>query len=126
MSRLASCLVLTASALILGCGPSMQEVTGTVTSAGKPVPNVQVVYLGSTGETGLGKTDGSGKYAVSVPPGKYQVSVTLPPGEATIPDSSDPYAIQNKFPFPAKYAAPGTSGLTYEVTGAGTNDLKLD
>jgi hypothetical protein len=125
MNRLARCLALSASVLILGCGPSMNEVTGAVTSAGKPVPDVQVVFLGATGETALAKTDASGAYKLSAPPGKYQVSVTLPPDPANIPDSSNPMAIP-KPPFPPKYTAAGTSGLTYDVSGPGTYDIKLD
>jgi hypothetical protein len=125
MNRLVCCLVLSASALILGCGPAMNEVTGTVTSAGKPVPDVQVVFLGTTGETALAKTDASGAYKVSAPPGKYQVSVTLPPDPANIPDSANPMAMP-KLPFPQKYSAAGTSGLTYDVSGPGTYDIKLD
>jgi hypothetical protein len=103
----------------------MNEVTGTVTSAGKPVPDVQVVFLGTTGETALAKTDASGAYKVSALPGKYQVSVTLPPDPANIPDSANPMAMP-KLPFPQKYSAAGTSGLTYDVSGPGTYDIKLD
>jgi hypothetical protein len=125
MNRLVCCLVLSASVLILGCGPAMNEVTGTVTSAGKPVPDVQVVFLGTTGETALAKTDASGAYKVSALPGKYQVSVTLPPDPANIPDSANPMAMP-KLPFPQKYSAAGTSGLTYDVSGPGTYDIKLD
>lgn len=125
MNRLVRCLILSASVLILGCGPTMNEVSGTVTSGGKPVPDVQVVFLGTTGETALGRTDASGAYTVSAPPGNYQVSVTLPPDPANIPDSANPMAMP-KLPFPQKYAAAGTSGLTHEVTGPGTYDIKLD
>lgn len=125
MNRLVRCLALSASVLILGCGPSMNDVTGTVTSAGKPVPDVQVVFLSQTGDTALAKTDASGAYKVSAPPGKYQVSVTLPPDPTNIPDSSKPMEMP-KLPFPQKYSAAGSSGLTYDVTGPGTYDIKLD
>ena len=125
MNRLARCLVLSASVLILGCGPSMNEVTGTVTSGGKPVPDVQVVFLSPTGDTALAKTDASGVYKLEAPPANYQVAVTLPPDPANIPDSSNPMAMP-KLPFPQKYSAAGTSGLTHNVTGPGTYDIKLD
>ncbi|HEV7280872.1 MAG TPA: carboxypeptidase-like regulatory domain-containing protein [Pirellulaceae bacterium] len=105
----------------------MNDVTGAVTSGGKPVPDVQVVFVGTTGETAVATTDTSGAYKLSAPPGKYQVSVTLPPDPANIPDSANPMAMP-KLPFPQKYSAAGSSGLTYDVTdsGANTYDLKLD
>ena len=58
------------------------QVEGTVTEAGKPLPNVNVTLISQTGRTFKLKTDKNGKFvAVGVPYGFYDVDVVSSAGE---------------------------------------------
>lgn len=83
-------LAFTAIALLLAFCPVLlkaqtvsAQVEGTVTEAGKPLANVQVVLTNSgTSRSFKMKTDKNGKFtAVGVPYGKYDVEITSSSGE---------------------------------------------
>jgi hypothetical protein len=137
-------LVVTAA----GCGSGTADghsgargqVQGTVTFEGKPVPaGSQVLFMGTKGgytATGAVAADGtyrlSYQVAAGLPVGEYVVQVAPPADAGGAGPSDDPAAMVQRMnlsakgagaakgPFPDRYAAVGSSGLTFTV-GAGDN-----
>lgn len=137
-------LVVTAT----GCGSGASDghsgprgqVHGTVTFDGKPVPaGSQVLFMGTKGGyTAAGAVGADGTYRLSyqvsagLPLGEYAVQVAPPADAGGAGVSDDPAAMAQrmklsakgaggaKAPFPDRYAAVGSSGLTFTV-GAGDN-----
>lgn len=131
-----------------GCGAGASDgysgprgqVRGTVTFDGKPVPaGSQVLFMGTKGGyTATGGVGADGSYQLSyqvaagLPVGEYAVQVTPPANAGGAGPSADPAAMSEqmklsakgggaaKGPFPQRYAAAGTSGLSFTV-GAGDN-----
>jgi len=131
-----------------GCGSGSSDgysgprgqVQGTVTFEGKPVPTgSQVLFMGRKGGyTATGAVSADGTYRLSyqvaagIPVGEYAVQVAPPADAGGASPSDDPVAMAQrmnlsakggggaKAPFPQRYAAAGTSGLTFTV-GAGDN-----
>lgn len=115
-------LLLPLIALTIGCGggEATLPVSGTVTLDGKPLPNVNVMMIGTDGASTMATTDTSGSFStgvqentVGVPAGTYNVGITA----KTEPISSD-LAGQVKAtpaPFAPKYMSADTSGLKIVV-----------
>lgn len=133
-----------------GCGSGASDgysgprgqVQGTVTFDGKPVPaGSQVLFMGTKGGyTATGSVGADGTYrlayqvAAGLPVGAYAVQVAPPADAGGAGPSDDPVAMAQRMnlsakgagagatkgPFPQRYAAAGTSGLTFTV-GAGDN-----
>jgi hypothetical protein len=114
--------------LIVGCGPSLQSVKGTVTLPdGKPATGSMVVFESqSSGAavTARGDVQTDGSYTLStlkpgdgVPPGKYRVAV-VPPAMVS---AEGP----NIVPFNPKFATFETSGLEFEVERGKQNEFPI-
>lgn len=111
-----------------------------VTFDGKPVPaGSQVLFMGSKGGyTAIGVVGADGTYrlayqvAAGLPVGEYAVQVAPPADAGGAGPSDDPAEMARRMnlsgkgggaakgPFPQRYAAAGTSGLSFTV-GAGDN-----
>lgn len=105
----AFCLI-SLSVGIAGCGPTtppLAPVEGTVTAAGRPLGNVEVVFVpepGTPGRDCAAYTDAAGRYRVphdpaqkvGVPVGTHRVLVRdadlyfVPPGAGIDPESGEP------------------------------------
>ena len=136
---------------LCGCGPkgtgdrpATVTARAVVTYNGAPVSGATVSFIadggshsasGVTNETGTANmgTFGEGDGVV---PGKFKVTIrkttitttggAQPAEKVESPDSDiPPGKVEQKEELPAKYADPGTSGLTAEVTAADT-ELKFD
>ena len=106
-------------AVLAGCGSSLEStVSGTVTYAGKPVPDAIVSFHGKSGGAGAyGMTNESGEYSLrtgsnrGVLQGTYLASLQPPEG----------------FNLPVKYGSVRTSELEFEVKqGANVIDITLE
>ena len=126
MARALATLLL--SAMIAGCGPSLQPVRGKVTLPdGKPAAGSQVVFESAQKENKIsarGDVREDGSYELStfkpgdgVPPGKYKVQVNPPP----MVNAEAAYVS----PFNAKYSNYQTSGLEFEVRSGQRNEFPI-
>ena len=126
--------------LLAGCGDGIHrvDITGMLTSQGKPVDGAVVQLLpkgGTTGDGGLGAADSDGKFTVissrrddpGIPPGTYTVRISrmLDPGGTLLP----PDATQADYPdgfdsVPPPYSTPN-SPLEITVTDE-TEEFKID
>lgn len=133
-----------AAAVIVGpgCGSRASDgysgprgrVRGEVTFDSKPVPpGAQVLFMSGTGSftaTGLVETDGAYQlnYVVpaGLPVGEYFVQIAPPPDTLPASSSEDPSTIAQRMtlsaksatekpPFPKRFAAISTSGLTFVI-----------
>ena len=104
---------------IVGCGSSLEStVSGTISYAGKPVPNAIVTFQGKSGGPGAyAMTNDTGEYSLrtgsnyGVLVGTYRASLQPPQG----------------FELPAKYGSVRTSELEFEVKeGANVFDMTLE
>lgn len=134
--------------LLAGCGgaeglPKGERgtVSGTVKYNGAPVPAGCTVLFQKSGGgfVASGTTDAEGKYSLSmrgetnILAGTYSVGISPPVADAGLsPDEimkrqSEGKPIESpKAPFPEKYTAAETAGLSREVkAGANTIDLEL-
>jgi hypothetical protein len=146
-------LVAIIAACAIGCtGGSgnrrpIKPVKVSVTYKGSPVAEATVTFISQEGQpsAAFGKTDNQGVAKLTTPAlgegavlGKQKVVINkeqilnnvrvadqespdyapLPPGGAPLP--------KVKHLVPAKYAAPGTTTLTADVTSSGSNDFKFE
>ncbi len=143
---IALCVVL----LAIGCGSKKlktEEVTGTVTFEGKPLPNANVNFTpeeGSKGVPGFGSTDENGVYKLQAlqgeadagtVPGKYLVSIVatemVPTGKkiTSYDENGKEIKVEETKPktlIPVRYGDFGKSGLTATVeAGGGTFNFDL-
>ena len=104
---------------IVGCSSSLEStVSGTITYAGKPVPNAIVSFQGKSGGPGCyAMTNEAGEYSLrtgsnrGVLVGTYRACLQPPQG----------------FELPAKYGSVRTSDLEFEVkAGANVIDMTLE
>ena len=116
---LAACLLAVVS---LGCGPrgpSLGQVTGTVTLDGKPLPGVSVTFMPESGGVASGITDASGKYEIThsdgkgAPVGKNKVAVKTMNAPAAAVDISQ---LPSDSPEYAKMMASGGADYAKTVT----------
>ena len=77
--RAAGYVSLTLLLAIAGCakgdGPPIARVSGTVTHNGKPVPNMMINFMPTTGRPSWGKTDASGRYEMNYEEGVMGVKI---------------------------------------------------
>lgn len=118
----ATYLAVTVAAVVgglVGCdggavpAPPVYEVAGKVTVAGKPPTHAFVCFYPATpgdGREDFARIDGDGRYALSLPPGKYRVAIE--------PRSKFDPGFRAATNVPAKYQDTAKSGLTAEVTAA--------
>jgi len=146
IEKAVACLVCLAALMMSGCGsggglPAGKKgtVNGKVTYKGQPVPQGCIVsFVGPSGITGTGVTDGSGNYRISmrdgtnVLAGGYRVAVSPPPPpplsdeEAMKMSMSGKSTVQVVKEVPEKYRNPEKSPLTFEVMpGANTFDIAM-
>ncbi len=77
---LALALFVAALVPLAGCGPKIQDVSGTVSLDGKPVAEASVSLFAADGKTYGSGTDASGNFSISaVPSGEYKVVVAKYP-----------------------------------------------
>lgn len=144
--------------LAVGCQkgtdrPTTYAVTGTVTQAGAPVAGAIVSFSpGAGGQGATGRTDDSGKYALSTfggddgaLPGEYGVTISKfegqeEPGAGAGEDSQDSAAYEAaqqaamsgeepeapKNLLPEKYSKAETSGFSATVTEGGDNKFDFE
>ena len=136
--------------LVLGCGPSRGEVSGTVKYKNKAVKSGTVTFFSSVDNTayaGTIKSDGT-YVAENVPVGKATVVVvSLDPskkplsesrtegkgrespneGKGARPEAKKGKATADWEPLPSKYADPTATPLAHDVqAGKSTFDIKLE
>jgi hypothetical protein len=134
--------ILLLGALTAGCGGTSKTaaVGGRVTYKGKPVPNANVSFTPTEGDSRAaeGLTDSDGRFTLrtfatndGALPGKYRISV-IARGPNRLPKAGEtgsgmPGEMMPGDPtIPLKYFTPDTSGLTHEVTrGSNRVDLEL-
>jgi hypothetical protein len=124
-----------ALALCLGCGGEQGAqtvpVSGVVTYRGKPLADVNVVFMPRSGPPATGVTDAEGKFELTTLDqtgavvGTHQVTVTASQGEIDMPLPGQPPA-KPKSPIPTKYATAESSGLTAEVKAGEDNQFRFD
>ena len=142
--------VLCVTLFAMGCGSGKlktEEVTGTITYDGKPLPNATINFTpaeGSAGVPGFGSTDENGVYRLQAlqgeadagtVPGKYLVSVIatemVPTGKkiTTYDDVGNIIKVDETKPktlIPARYSDVQKSELTATVeAGGGVFDFNL-
>lgn len=125
----------------VGCSPSVpvQPVSGTVTLAGKPVPEktrVNFHPVDTTGQPASGLVDATGKYTLYTGSeghegalvGKYKVYVT-PDSEATdyMEGGGTPSGVPGMSygPFPAEWCQPAKTPKEVEVV-SGDNQINIE
>lgn len=130
-----------ALATLIGCGrgdyPEIARVSGTVTHAGKPVPNLAVNFMPEEGRPSWGITDASGKYSLTYDEdyegakvGRHKIYVF--PRQTTIDGSKSKEAVGGIGPDEMKtildkYGNEEKSTLVVEVKDdPSVIDLKLD
>lgn len=129
---------LVASACVAGCGQGIPfaEVEGVITCGGRPLPNVEVVFLpdpeqGTSGPRSGGYTDDAGRYRLTAPgstgavTGTHRVTVrdltavrgpVTTKGAATVP----------KARFAEAYQSPSATPLRTVEVHSGKNTLNFD
>lgn len=135
-SILVSAAVFFSAVVAGGCGrgPSLLEVTGTVSYHGKPVPKANVVFQPEEGPPAMAVCDEQGEFKLATDgrpgavagPTKVAVSAvevikSIPPGDQY------PEGLSITRPrTPAKYALVATSPLQVEVSASGKNHFNLE
>ncbi len=106
-------------------GPSLGQVSGSVTYKGQPLSQGEISFFPTNGRPAFGKiVDGKIVEATfvatndGVPVGTHQVSIQ------SMTNADDMYAEQKSL-IPKRYGDPATSGLTAEVQ-KGQNDLSFE
>jgi len=133
-------LFVAALAPLAGCGPKLQDVTGSVSLNGKPVADATVTFVGTEGTNPFSSvTDASGNFTITaVPTGEYKALVTkYPKFGGTAPsedgkadkaylDSMMKHADKNKggpmVPMPGK----GGKGMMMPPTAGGGSSVKSE
>ncbi|NLF68974.1 MAG: carboxypeptidase regulatory-like domain-containing protein [Candidatus Anammoximicrobium sp.] len=118
-----------AVAALLGCGgtsgPELGKVKGTVTQKGKPLADVDVMFLPERGAPSSAKTDAAGNFELKfndgrpgAVPGKHQVLITIPGTELPPPTGDEQ--------MPEVVKPPVEFRKQVEVSASGENDLKIE
>jgi hypothetical protein len=104
--------------ILPGCGggsDDLSRVSGTVSYQGSPLDHGSLRFFGGNGRPIGCVIQEDGSYEIDLPPGDFQVSVSLPPKMPAngrmgdTPPRSGPNAL------PEMYAQPITSGLSFSV-----------
>ena len=126
-------------------GPEMVKVTGTLTLDGEPVDGGHIRFSPEgNGPAAFAETDSRGRYQLrtydpgdGAIPGNYRISVTKEVTEGVVEFESqqerEEYLKKNGRPnrkvtnaLPKKFANPDTSGLTAEISLAGSKRVDLE
>ncbi|RUL83495.1 transthyretin-like family protein [Tautonia sociabilis] len=134
--------VLLAWLVAAGCGdpdaPEIARVTGTVTRAGKPVPNLTVNFMPTEGRPSWGITDEQGRYELEynadykgakVDHHKVYVVFNAASLDADVSGEVGPQSLtaEDRQDIQRKYGSEQTTQLEVDVTEDGqVIDLKLD
>lgn len=117
--------------LSAGCGETKEEVTtyevtGTVTMDSKPLTNATIAFQNpDTAATEAATLDAAGKFKLSLPAGKYEVSFTPPAATQPTDEDTGKLATANETAIPDAYQVGNTSGEIREVK-AGPNSFKFE
>jgi hypothetical protein len=127
--------------VLTGCsgGPRIVRISGTVTRAGKPVPNIVVNFMPEEGRPSWGSTDEQGHYTLhydrdqdGAVTGRHQVSVEYSPRNPGAEDieargGGKPTVPQELQAILQKYGNPETTPLKVEVNKNNqVIDIQLD
>ena len=114
--------------LLLGCGRSYGNVSGTVRYQGKPLPNGTITFYDLANQANSGHIEADGKYTVNkVAVGTVKITVTAPlplflPGDRNVAKQ-----FVNMPNLPTHYADAEKSGLNRDIqSGNQTLDIDLD
>lgn len=119
----------------VGCGKTeapRAQVSGDVKYQGKPLPVGTVAFVSGTGEVVETGPIKDGRYTVArAPVGEVKVSVTTPPPPSAMQMRQK---VEGKkmegsvavVAVPSRYNDPGSSGLTYTVTGEKTQTFNIN
>ena len=118
---------------LVGCGPTMGEVKGTVVYGDRAVKTGEVIIFGSDGVPKTTTIQRDGSYAVKdVAFGNVKIAVRstnpaeVAPKERDKPAAVDPVDLENWFPIHASYNDPNSSGLTATVKGkSAVHEIKM-
>ena len=108
----------------IGCGSESNEnsVSGIVTVKGKPLAKAALQFFPVQGRPAIAMVDQTGKYQIDLPPGDYQVTVSLstkmPPGWKP----GDPLP-QHESTIPAEYATRARTPLKATVSASQTEPI---
>lgn len=127
-----SCLSIALATVLVGCGgggPELAQVSGAVTHAGQPVPNLMVTFVPEQGRPSTAITDPQGHYNLQftqdrpgVLLGKHRVYFEYAPPTMDAQFEPVPQAVQQ---ITAKYGAEN-SPLAYDIQGDQEINLQLD
>jgi hypothetical protein len=119
----------------LGCGggdgAATAPVSGVVTYRGKPLADVNVVFMSRGGAPATGVTNSEGRFELTTldqtgaVPGAHQVTITPNQGAIDMPLPGQPPA-KPKSAVPAKYGRAESSGLTAEVKAGEENQFTFE
>lgn len=123
-----------------GCGPGVDlertvPVSGTLTYQGKPLEGYKIVFhpvedrQGATAESRAGGafTLGTNEPGDGAAPGKHRVSINFIAEKMEGEPGKEVFTkITPKFKIPAKYQAPETSGVEFEIPESGNASLSID
>jgi hypothetical protein len=105
----------------------LAKVSGKITLDGKPLASATVTFYpeAKDGKTATGKTDDAGRYTMKTAgadgalPGKYRVTISLPPR-----DEKDPKPPRRAIP--PRYSDKEKSELTVEIPPKGSSEFDFD
>ncbi|WP_437226847.1 hypothetical protein SH661x_000042 [Planctomicrobium sp. SH661] len=109
-------------------GPAKSSVTGTVMISSQPVTEGSVLFVADDGTTASAQIQADGKYVLSCPMNKYQVSVApLPPPDPRSKGADASIGKSAVIKIPQKYRDVGTSNLLVDVNARATQfDINMD
>ena len=118
---------------LLGCGPSVTEVSGTVTFKDRRLTSGSVIFVGQDGESSSSAIAEDGSYRIeNAPLGPVRIAVAshprVPPGLMNSPGkapASREDAKDSTVKIPQRYDDHETSGLAYTVE-RGSHTFNID
>ena len=115
----------------VGCGEKTVveekfEVEGSVTMDSKPLTNATISFQDpDSGASDAAELDAGGKFKLSLPAGKYEVTFTPPAGKAPTGEGAMEAVEKETKNIPLGYQTGHTSGEVREIQ-SGTNTLKFE
>jgi len=125
--RLSSFFVVISLLLVAGCGPTMHNVSGTVTYDGTALADGDIILKPKDAK--VGKPEGAkikdGKYTVKAQPGSYTVEITA---SKIVKLTDGKKGAMGETEMPEQYLSEkynSKSDLSVDVAGAVTKDFEL-